>query len=171
MDKTTAIQCLMILKASYPRADVTQETLTAYATMLKDVDAIDARSAIERLICTSKFFPTIAEIRAEVAAAKTAHLPEPEAAWGEVQRAIGKFGVHRVPEFSCPEIAAAVSDTGWRTICLSENVTTTRAHFRGAYRAILEGERESHQLGERSVRPALGERTGYGRLTLASGDE
>ncbi len=147
MTKTEALQCLMVLKASYPRSEIGQETLLAYASMLSDVDAQDAKTAVERLICTSKWFPTVAEIRAEVADAATAGLPAVELAWGEVHRAIGEVGHYQVPAFSCPEIASAVRAIGWRHICLDKNVTSTRSRFTDAYRAIRTGKVEAVQLG------------------------
>lgn len=147
MTKTEALQCLMILKASYPRAEVNEETLLAYATMLDDVDREQAQSAIKRIICKSKWFPAIAEIRAEIAEASIASLTPVDLAWGEVWKAISKYGMNRTPIFSSPEISAAVDAIGWRQICLDENVTATRANFREAYRAIRDGRKQAEQLG------------------------
>ena len=168
MKTDEALECLTVLAASYPRAEIEEATLVAYSSMLADVDGDQAQAAIKRIICTSKWFPTIAEIRAEIAEAATAQLPAVEIAWGEVWKAIGKYGMYRTPEFSCPEIAAAVDAISWRHICLDENVTSTRARFTDAYRSIREGRVEAAQLGAHAPdRQQLPERSGgQKRLTF-----
>ena len=166
MTKQEAIQVVMILKASYPRAEVTQETILAYATMLADIEAEAGSAAIKRLICKSKWFPAIAEIRAEVAEAATIGMPAVELAWGEVYQAISKYGMNRAPQFSCPEVAAAVRAIGWRHICLDPNVTSTRARFTDAYRAVRDGEVQVHQLGQHTPERAKLASTGASRAVF-----
>lgn len=167
MTKNEALKCLAILKASYPRQEIGRETFEAYSTMLADVDFEAAQAAVKRLICSSKWFPTISEIRAEVAQAATAGMPVPELAWGEVWKAISRYGMNRIPQFSCPEVAAAVDVIGWRTICLDENVMSTRARFVDAYRAYHEGARTVAQLGVHAIEQnQLPERMGLQRLQL-----
>lgn len=151
MTKPEALKCLAILKASYPRQELEPATVETYAMMLDDVDFGEAQAAIKRLICESKWFPAIAEIRAEVARGATASLPAVEVAWGEVTKAISRFGMNRKPIFSCPEIAAAVDVLGWRNVCLDENTMSTRARFTDAYRAYRERRVSSVQLGRHEL--------------------
>lgn len=167
MTKTEALKCLSILKASYPRQELGRDTLEAYAAMLADIDFEAAQDAVRRLICGSKWFPSIAEIRAEVAQAAMANMPAPEIAWGEVWKAISRYGMNRQPQFSCPEVAAAVDVIGWRTICLDENVASSRSRFIDAYRSYHDGSRSAAQLGQHAIGKAeLGERKGYQPLRL-----
>lgn len=156
MKKQEVLKCLSILKASYPKQQLAPDTLEVYATMLADLQREDVEGAIRRLVCKSKWFPTVAEIRSEVAEVAVSHLPEPEVAWGEVWQAIGRWGMNRRPEFSSPEVEAAVDAIGWRTICLDENVMSSRARFIDAYRVFRERKVERAQLGEHALeRPAL----------------
>lgn len=169
MNKSEALKCLAILKASYPRQEIGAATIEAYSTMLADVDFLAVQEAIKRLICTSKWFPAIAEIREEIAKGATAGLPPVELAWGEVWKAISRYGMNRTPQFSCPEVAAAVDAIGWRHICLDENVTSTRARFTDAYRAVRDGRMQVHQLGSHAPSNALPERKGLQPLKLSVG--
>lgn len=156
MTQGESLKCMSILAASYPRQALDEATLTTYATMLADLEFDAVQEAVKRIICTSKWFPSIAEIRAEVVSADTMHLPAPELAWGEVWKAIGRYGMNRKPEFSCPEIAAAVDAVSWRHICTDPNVTSTRARFTDAYRAIRESDTSSRQLGSHAPKQIEG---------------
>lgn len=147
MTKAEALRLAAVLKAAWPREKVGSDTLQVYAQYLQDVPFEAAKAATDRLICSRKWFPTIAEIRAELAEAECAALPDPEVAWGEVLRAISRYGSYRTPEFEHPELAAAVDSLGWRNICLDENVMSTRARFIDAYRTIRERRVAGHQLG------------------------
>lgn len=171
MIKEEAFKCMSILKAAYPRQLLDAATLTTYTTMLEDLACDDVQSAIQRIICTSKFFPAIAEIRAECTRAVST-LPEPEIAWGEVRKLVNSYGGRqrddRKLEFSHPEIAAAVDVIGWQTICNDENVTSTRARFVDAYRAYFDGSIRIAQLGVHApASRSLPERTGMRRLGAA----
>jgi hypothetical protein len=67
---------------------------------------------------TSTFFPAIAELRRDVAAA-VLDLPTPEAAWAEIRQGFSDGGIYREPGWSCAPLAEAVRAIGWRTLCLS----------------------------------------------------
>jgi hypothetical protein len=138
---------LSILRASYPRQEIDEATVKAYSHMLADLDYDEARAATQRLIATSKFFPTIAEIRAEVAEESMSAIPSGEEAWGEVRRAISRVGSYRTPTFDIREIAEAVDVIGWRNLCLSDNPASSRARFIDAYRSIRERSQSIAQMG------------------------
>lgn len=76
-----AVQLLTTLKAAYPRHQLEQGTTEVYAHDLADMDAGLAQQAVERVRRTSRFFPTIAEIR-EAAAELVLDAPPPITAWG-----------------------------------------------------------------------------------------
>lgn len=146
MTKAEAMQLVAQLKASYPRQTVDKNTIAAYASMLEDLSFAQAKAAVQRLLCSAKWFPTIAEIRAEAAREETGSLPSPEEAWGIVMRAVGKFGAYRNPVFPEP-IQSAVQAVTWRDVCLTENVPSTRARFVAAYQAAQDRIKLGAQLG------------------------
>lgn len=111
------------------------DAIRIWPTLLADLQFSAVSSAVTRLAKTSKWLPTVAEIRAEVVEERT-DLPEAEVAWGYVWRAISKYGERQRPKFEHAEILQAVDAIGWSSICLDENVASTRARFTDAYRAI-----------------------------------
>lgn len=129
-------QLVTMLASAWPRPPVEAATVHVYAYALADLDHEAAMGAVMGLMQTSRFFPTIAEIR-ERAVKNRVDLPTPELAWGIVYRAIQRFGAHRVPEFDCDEIQEAVKAIGWKNLCLSENEVADRARFIDAMKAAL----------------------------------
>ncbi|UCC53697.1 MAG: hypothetical protein JSV68_06915, partial [Anaerolineaceae bacterium] len=56
-------EVLDLLAASYPRTELEAETVKAYILMLEGIDPALLKAAVLQHISTSKWFPTIAEIR------------------------------------------------------------------------------------------------------------
>lgn len=54
------------LAAAFPRAEIRQETVSVYVRALADLPPAMVNRAVGRLIATSRFFPTVAEIREAV---------------------------------------------------------------------------------------------------------
>lgn len=131
-----ATKLVVFMRAAFPRVEIPEETARLYAVSLLDVDREAATRAVSKLVVNSgRFFPTIAELREQIADAAGAGVPDADRAWGEVMRAVSKFGAYRSPVFSHPAIAATVESLTWREICASDNVPALRAHFGKAYEA------------------------------------
>jgi hypothetical protein len=160
-----ATQIVAMLQGAFPQRQLPDSTIEVYAMALADLDFELARAAVMRLVQTSRFLPTIAEIR-EAAVRDRVSLPTPEEAWGIVRRAIGQHGSYRVPVFDCDEIHDAVRDIGWKEICLSEQPASTRARFIDAYKSRVERRmnaeaRGAYARGKREL-PALPDSYGEG---------
>lgn len=154
-----------MLVATWPRPEVRPETVGVYCAALADLDAKAAHAAVMDLVRTSRFFPTVAEIRERVVRDRVP-LPSPEEAWGIVRRAIGRVGAYAVPEFDCDEVAAAVDAIGWSELCLGENPVANRARWIDAYRSVCERRRTDEALG----RPRSSRVLGVGeRVPVATG--
>ena len=147
MTEKEAAGLMAALKAAYPRQEIAAPTIKLYARMLGDIDPTEGKEAVQRLIASSRFFPTVAEIREEVFRAHTEGLPEPEVAWRYVLEAIGKFGAYGSPSFEGEAMNEAIRAVGWRDICLSESVASSRARFVDAYRVCRERQTRRLQLG------------------------
>ena len=136
MTQSEALKAVSMIRAIWgARGAPDADGIHVWASLLADLDFGAVKGAIERLAKTSKWLPTVAEIRAEVVEDR-ADLPEPEVAWGFVWRAISKYGERQRPQFAHDEIRQAVDAIGWSSICLDENVAASRARFTDAYRAI-----------------------------------
>jgi len=146
---------LGILRVSFPRfyANATEEDMEAsvsmWAYMLSDTTFEIAQMALQRLIATSKFPPTVADMRESIATITTPALPDSGEAWGEVVAAIRNYGYYRPKEgmesLSEP-VLRVVKQMGWRDLCLSENQMADRAHFLKIYEAMQKRAREERLL-------------------------
>lgn len=136
MNRTEIAGLLALCAAAYPHVGITKETAIVYAEMLADIDVAVAKQAVERLIVTSQYFPTVAAIREQSASILSPSAPSLASAWDEVISQVRKVGHRSRPEWSHESIARAVSTLGWREICMSENQTAIRAHFFKVYEVI-----------------------------------
>lgn len=126
-------------------------TVVGWSTMLNDVDYPTAEKALQKVLATAKFFPTIAEIREAIV-----ELTQPSTgswldAWGEVRRAISNHGYNHPKEAlesMTPLTAYVVRCIGWMDICTSEEPEVIRGQFRMAYEQNAKRKKEMAVLPE-----------------------
>ena len=126
-----ALERLAFLSAAFPREQVKTETLVAYVASLSDIPPDELTEAMQDIVLTSRFFPTIADIRRRVAENKLG-LPSPSDA---LQQAFTLIDTGRSPE-------AAAVDKALRAAGAEENYTHGgfwRKAFLAAYKEICEG--------------------------------
>lgn len=117
-------------------------SLEAYVIGLEDLTVEDARAAVARALRTSKWLPTIAELRANVVNAASGGEKQGAEAWLEVLRAVSRYGVYRAPgaDFVFPDAVTQhlITAQWWREICNGDgdNVRADRARFIDAYDRI-----------------------------------
>lgn len=151
------------LALAFPNKDIPPESLAVYAKRLAllPVDAVCA--AIDRLMDTARFFPTIGEIK-EAAVTGPLGADLAEEAWAEVLREVKRVGFNRppvfrdgrfepplVPEFSSPLIGAAAASIGWDVICTSDKPSIVMAQFKAAFTALRDRETAAKQTGARAL--------------------
>jgi len=134
-------------------ADLAQ-TFLVYERLLADIPAPTLEAAVIQHVASSKWFPTIAELRQcamELVAPQRMTAME---AWGVVLDAM-KTGGARIlpggngyypPEWADPIIAKVVVSMGWIELCQSDNQEADRAHFMRAYDAIAQRENADAML-------------------------
>jgi len=136
------------------------DTIALYAQRLSTLPVDRVVFAIDRLIDTSRFLPTIAEIKE---AAVLGPLGEglADEAWVEVQREARRVGFNRPrlfhngvwydpekPRFSSPVVEAAAKAVGWQLICEGDNSQGfVRMQFVKAFKALAERETKAKQAG------------------------
>jgi hypothetical protein len=146
MTKLESAKLTAALALFFPAARFSEENADAYEALLRDLDASLAMSAVARLAATSKFFPTVAEIRAEALALTDGGARNAEEAWGDVVEAIRHVGAYREPTFKDASVAFAVARLGWRNLCLEgRNDASDRARFCELYSRAVERERRDRQ--------------------------
>lgn len=110
MNAHEATKLVTRLASAFPRTPMDEMTITTYAENLIDLTAQIGAEVVAVLIRTSKWLPTVAEIRAaavEVAAAD--EFPSAEEAWEEVTQ---NLSYYHEPHFSTDLIGRAVRCLG-----------------------------------------------------------
>lgn len=122
------------LAAAYPRQQLEPATIEVYARSLADLDHDLAAAAVARIIASSTFFPSIAEIRT-MAAELVTGLPGPTQAWTLAANPNSRTGP--LPD----AVAEALSAVGgsW-ALRRTTNLETFRSQFRRAYEEIRQRE-------------------------------
>ena len=146
-----------VLVTSFPNtmvrlsAEQQRQTMATYRRMLGDLDYAVANAAVERLLATSRFMPTVAEIRDAALSLTTTEQVAGGEAWGDVLKAVARYGAYRIPgtdfAFADPLVAKSVACLGWQNLCLSENQPADRARFIELYDKLTQTERRL-QLSE-----------------------
>lgn len=117
--------------------------------LLQDIDYKIANAAIQKYMLTSKFPPTIADIREQAASVVNGEKPLWSDGWEEVVRAIknyGSYGQKEAMESMSDITRMAVRRMGYIDLCRSENPVADRANFRMIFEQIAEREQKQNQL-------------------------
>ena len=124
--------------------------MSTWYELLQDLSYEQARAAVHRHASTSKWPPTIADIRHQSVAMQDESTDWGKA-WGSVVKAIGRFGYTREAEAldSLDELTRdTVSKLGWMQICQSDqqDLMSIRANFRMLYEQGRTAAREQAML-------------------------
>lgn len=133
-----------VIRSVYRDKDflASSESAEVWYELLKDIPYEQAKAAVMKHSLTSKWSPTIAEIRESAVS-----ITEPEKSWSDgweqVRRAIGRYGYCNEADAleSMDDITRTVAKRlGWQTICATEldDIPSLRANFRMIYEQIQE---------------------------------
>lgn len=138
MNRKEIINLLGIATANFPNLQQKEMKPTAilWEKALSDISYDIAEKALIKVLSTSKFFPTVADIRDATAQITQPRTLDAMEAWGLIVDAIRKYGYYRQGDAmrSLPDdVAEMVKRFTWHDLCLSENPETLRAQFRMAW--------------------------------------
>lgn len=136
MKESEVTELVAVLVAAFPRPPIAEKTVAIYEQMLRDLAVEVAHRAVARLVATSKWLPTIAEIRAAAVEAQLGARRAGAEAWGDVNDAVRRVGRYGTPKFADPLVAEAVRSLGWLAICDSTNDVADRARFIELYDSL-----------------------------------
>ncbi len=140
---------LAILRIAYPNHPIhdAHEVVAVYHEFLRDLDRDRLALAARRHIATSRFWPTIAELRE--LATEPRNLPPFREVWRQIMAATHRYGRDRRPKLES-RIAQKVLDAiGWIRICDSpaSALPALEASGRKTYEAICAEARRCANLG------------------------
>lgn len=146
MDKNhqaSIVKVLVPYAVAWPQSKINDATYVIYARALSCLSLTQIDAAMLKLMRTSKFFPTIAEIFEQVENiqhfARGTDAPTADEAWGEAMRLAHDKSVYGKWEYSCEAVKIAVKRFGKNELCCLEtdNVNTARAQFMRIYESVI----------------------------------
>jgi len=157
VDEKTIKETLTILKVSYPSAlkDLDKETATIMiGVWLKDFKNTKRElflEAVNNIRNKNEYFPTIAQIKKEIANIETKDIPRAEDEWQEVIRAVHKFGedITKVRNYLKPYTYYIMGKVRYDIICNAspEAQIWNKNKFIEYYNDYLQIEKENIQIG------------------------
>ena len=142
------------IRSYYPREKIipTREAAELWFEALKDLDFDMAMASVKKHMQTSRWSPTISEIREGAVG-----IVRPQTTWSDgweqVRKAIGRFGYcneHEALESMDDLTRTVVKRLGWIQICTTEldDVPSLRANFRMIYEELSDRENKEALLSD-----------------------
>lgn len=156
------------IKTYYPRENPlpNNAAIQLWYEEFKDLAYEDVVNGLRRHVNTSKWCPTIAELK-EAIVVNTAGDKDWGASWDECMKAIGRFGQYREAEAldsMSPITREVVKRIGFRELCISENQMQDRANFRMIFEQVTGNEYDRAAL-PKGLRDSIA-KIGSGALQL-----
>ncbi len=138
-DKPKFLEIIMALVATC-RAEVSEALLTGYWLGLEDLHLADVQRSAVVAMRTSKFMPTVAELREIAGSGQLTLADRAQKAWVAFESAVMRIGSYRSVCFDDPIVNAVVRSLGgWVGCCQrpeSEFDTFLRKDFIAAYQSL-----------------------------------
>lgn len=155
MSKEDFIKGMKLLGLAYSK-EITEEMVEVWYSMLGRYTTEEFSQAIQELIKTEKYFPSIAHITQAIAKQKTADFPEAEDEWEEVRRAVRIYGSYRIPEAMesfKPYTRKIVEHIGFFNICqaTAEEQKWNRKEFIEEYNTLKDKYTIELQISNKEV--------------------
>lgn len=150
MTKSETAKLLAYIAVAYPNGKVepNEPTVALWSQFTADLPYEMAKLAVDSMISTLRFPPTIADIRESVARARSEACGELSAgeAWGKVRKAISRWGYYRpieAHEALGDELWGVIEQVGgWSYLNTTEDdISTISAQFERRYKARQEQEK------------------------------
>lgn len=132
--KAETAKLLTIIAAMYPKFEINNMKIELWFDMIGDLSFQVAQTAVKKVMLTSEFPPTVAQVRkaaADITTSKDGILDAGKA-WGEVQRAISKYGwaqPEKAFESMSPITRKVAKQISWKEICCCEELGVIRGQF------------------------------------------
>lgn len=137
---------------AYPSCRLGASGLMLYARALQDIPLDEIDAAMLRLMRTSRFFPTVAEILESVKSTRDVisqkDTASAGAAWQEAMNLVKRIGPYGPWTYSSPAVERAVKQFGKMELCELETdaMNTARAQFMKIYNVEAEREKAREEV-------------------------
>lgn len=150
MDKEKFIKGIKMLSLAYNK-DFDEEQIEVWYSMLNEYTSEEFSKAIQDLIKTEKYMPSIAHITEAIAKQKTSNLPSAEDEWQEVINSIHRYGYYRQKEALDslnPYTRKITEYIGFERICMAspEEQTWNKKNFIEEYNSLKDKEINNLQI-------------------------
>lgn len=151
MNKNEFLIFSKAMKTFFPKDNLlpTKEAMDLWFDMLQDIPYPVAEIALKKHVATSKWPPSIAEIRELSAGVTNPELPDWTEAWEKARKAVRKFGSYQEEqalEWLDPTTREAVKRFGYVDLCMMEEPEVAKAHFRDVYNIVATRKKTDAQL-------------------------
>lgn len=141
---------LTLVSANFPHLQEKNltPTMILWKTMLADIDYETAQLAIQKILITSSYFPTLAKIREEVAKINIFKIPSFEQAFKMIKKTILRYGFYQEKKAlmelkkTHPIILKIIENFGWKELCMANDSQFTKREIEKAYQKIYQKEWE-----------------------------
>jgi hypothetical protein len=150
MTREDAGKIVSVLFSTYPNTTVERRHADAYISGIIDLAADAAGRAVDRLRRTSKFMPSVSEIREAVVDLTVGSRRTGVEAWETLQQATRRWGWQRQPKITDPKMERAINVLGgWVAACslTIDAEMSARARFIEAYDVFSRRERLDMESG------------------------
>ena len=174
MNKQEFSKWVMALKTYYPREQLlpNAQAIELWFQELQDIPMNVAEAALRKWVSTSKWSPTIAEIREMAVDVKRGDAPEWSEGWMQTQMAIRRFGRYRPGEALAsldPITRETVRRLGFNNLCDTEDIGYYAKRFQQTYEIMAKREQMRFQLPI-GLQDTIKSIQGEFRLSIESGD-
>lgn len=141
MNRVEVAKLLAIIAGAHPNFEAEEAKVTIWHELLGDLDYEAAQRAVHQHITTSKWIPTIAEIREQATRSSRPEHMTPGEAWHAVHGAVQRYGYYepRKGLESLPSLVAyAAQQIGWTEICMETQVGMLRSQYMRIYEQLVE---------------------------------
>ena len=151
MDKKEFGVLAAAIRTYYPKEQIlpNQQAMELWYRELQDIPYVVAETSLRKWVATNKWSPSIADIREGAVTVQHGEAKDWGEAWEDVIAAVSRYGMYnqeKALNSLDPMTRTAAERTGFRNICLSENISTERANFRMIYESLSEREKTEWQI-------------------------
>ena len=151
MRKEEFVRGMKFLGEAYNK-EFTPEQVGVWFNFFENESFDSFRSAVKRIVAKSKYLPSIAELKQEIALITNPMLQlDCDEEWDSIIKALRRYGYYRYEEAMDslkPQTRQIARTIGWYNLCTSENIEWQRKTFKELFNAKQAQCEEIYSIGD-----------------------